>query len=67
MNSEILELYLRVEDHDLRVSDAQTGESLLTSHEAQSASRTEITARRDAESEIARLKAELERLRQKRD
>ena len=58
--SETLDLYLQLEDGQLRLIDRQTGERLLTSQEARD-------ARREAEKEIARLRAELERLRQQTD
>ena len=55
--SETLDLYLLREDGNLRMIDAQSGERLLTSQEVR-------MARRKAESEIARLRAQLKRLRQ---
>lgn len=61
--SEVLNLYIREEGNWLRLVNAQTDELLLTPLEAQAARRAESAARREAEAEIARLKAELERLR----
>ena len=58
--SELLDVYLRRENRNLRLIDAQTGEKLLTPQEAQE-------ARRQAEAEVARLQAELNRLRQNKE
>jgi Uma2 family endonuclease len=54
--SEQLNLYLQLDGTQLRLIDAQTGEPLLTPAEAQA-------ARRQAETELAHLRAEIERLR----
>jgi len=54
--SQVLGIELRVEAGCLRVVDLATGERLLTPAEAQ-------TARRAAEAELERLRAELARLR----
>lgn len=53
--SELLGLTLKVEEGRLRLYDRRTGQRLLTSHEARAAAIA-------AEAEIARLRAELERL-----
>ena len=55
IHSEALGLDLLTEGNLLRLQDAQSGQKLLTPFEAQA-------ARRAAESEAARLRAELERL-----
>src|SRR5262249_47085657 len=66
LTSQVLGLELRVEAGRLRVSDPATGERLLTPAEALAARRAEATARRAAEAELARVRAELARLREGR-
>jgi len=66
LTSQVLGLELRVEAGRLRVSDPATGERLLTPAEALAARRTEATARRAAEAELERVRAELARLREGR-
>lgn len=68
--SEVLGLTLRVEEGELRLYDPTTGEKLLTPLEAHEAHRREAKARRQAEArteaaeaELARLRAELDHLR----
>ena len=68
--SRVLGLQLRVEGGMLRLVDPETGEKLLTSLEAQDARRraemlaaAEAEARRRAEAEVERLRAELACLR----
>lgn len=67
--SQVLGLELRVEGNLLRLVDPRTGEKLLTPQEAQEARRQaeqraaeEVEARRKAEAELERLRAELARL-----
>lgn len=55
--SQVLNLYLQVERDQLRLIEAQTGQHLLTTHE-------ERHARYQAEEELGRLRAEIERLKQ---
>jgi Uma2 family endonuclease len=66
--SEVLGLELRVEEEHLWLYDLETGEKLLSPLEAQAARREaevraqqEATARREAEEELARLRAEMAR------
>jgi len=66
--SEVLGLELRVEGEHLWLYDLETGEKLLSPLEAQAARREaearaeqEATARREAEEELARLRAEIAR------
>ncbi len=61
--SEVLGLELRVEGGRLWLYDLETGEKLLSPLEAQAARRAEAAAHREAEEELARLRAELARLR----
>jgi Uma2 family endonuclease len=68
--SEVLGLELRVEGEHLWLYDLETGEKLLSPLEAQAARREaearaeqEATARREAEEELARLRAEMARRR----
>ena len=61
--SQTLSLELRLEDGRLRVFNPTTGERLLTPTEALALRRTEASARRTAEAEVERLRAELARLR----
>ncbi|MDH4137165.1 MAG: Uma2 family endonuclease [Anaerolineae bacterium] len=61
--SEVLGLELRVEGGRLWLYDPETGEKLLSPLEAQSARRAEAAARREAEEELARLRAEMARQR----
>jgi Uma2 family endonuclease len=63
VTSQALGLELRVEEGRLRLVNPTTGERLLTPAEAQAARRTEAMARRAAEAELERLRAELARLR----
>ena len=58
LRSRVLGLELGVEEGRLRLHDPQTGQRLLTPAE-------QAEARREAEAELARLRAELEALRQK--
>jgi Uma2 family endonuclease len=51
--------YRRVEGERLWLYDLETGEELLSPLEAQAAHRAEAAARREAEEEVARLRAEL--------
>jgi Uma2 family endonuclease len=62
IHSEALGLDLLTEGNLLRLQDTQSGQKLLTPFEAQAAHRAEAKARRAAEAEAARLRAELERL-----
>jgi Uma2 family endonuclease len=64
--SQALSLELRLEDGRLRVFDPTTGERLLTPAEALALRRTEASARRSAEAEVERLRAELSRQRGER-
>ena len=61
--SQVLALELRLEEGRLRVINPATGDRLLTPAEAQAARRAEAAARRVAETELGRLRAELARLR----
>jgi Uma2 family endonuclease len=61
--SEVLGLELRVEGGCLWLYDLETGEKLLSPLEAQAARRAEAAARREAEEELARLRAEMARRR----
>jgi Uma2 family endonuclease len=63
LTSQALGLELRVEDGRLRLVNPATGERLLTPAEALAAQRMEAAARRTAEVELQRLRAELARLR----
>ena len=70
MVSEMLGLELRVEKGRLWLYDLETGEKLLSPLEAQAARREakaraeqEATARREAEEELVRLRAEMARRR----
>jgi hypothetical protein len=68
VHSEVLGLDLLPEGELLRLRDSRSGQKLLTPFEAQAARRAETEARRAAEVEAARLRAELERLKSgKRD
>ncbi len=66
LHSKTLDLQLRPEKHILRMIDTQTGQALLTPLEAQTAHRTEAKARREAEAEVERLQAELEKMREEK-
>lgn len=72
--SEVLELYLYVEEWMLRLVDARTGEHLLTPlesyaahREAEARAEAEATARREAEARLAEAEAELARMRAERE
>jgi Uma2 family endonuclease len=62
--SRVLGLELRVEGNMLRLVDPRTGDKLLSPREAQESYRLEAEARRRAEAEVERLRAELARLRE---
>lgn len=63
LHSQVLGLDLRIVDDELRLFDPRTGRFLLTPTEAQEVARVEAAARRAAEAEAERLRAELKKWR----
>jgi len=63
LTSHELGLKMTLEDQTLRLIDVKTGEKLLTPAEAQEKARRETKARRAAETEVEKLRAELAKLR----
>jgi hypothetical protein len=52
-----------IEDNSLRLIDVKTGEKLLTFAESQDTAQREVNARKKAEAEVEKLRAELAKLR----